>query len=323
VPLPLSTSDSGNEDRRLRLPPPPTSATPTPAPTPVSSIRPGSVEGEAACVRHPNRLGPRRCTRCGQPACSSCLEQAAVGSHCVDCRKAARPDLKTRARFWNARQPAIVTSTLIAINIAVFVGLGLWFGLADMLAGRRTEAHSRYALNAAFLDGRTASGNEWYRLVTSGFLHYGIIHLAFNAYFIFILGNQLEPTLGRSKFLALYAASLLGGAAGALLLSPNGFTAGASGAGFGLLGATAVGLWHQGVNPFQTQIGTLLIINLMFTFFVGGISIGGHLGGLVAGSLCGFAMLAPAYKRYPTWIRWAAPFVVGFAAVALAVIIVR
>ena len=78
----------------------------------------------ATCFRHPDREAGRRCTRCGRPACSECLVQASVGSHCVECARAARPDVKTRARYWSARQPTLVTYTLIAINVAVFVWSG-------------------------------------------------------------------------------------------------------------------------------------------------------------------------------------------------------
>ncbi len=87
-------------------------------------------------------------------------------------------------------------------------------------------------------------------------------------YFLFVLGNQMEPQLGRVKFLLLYVASLLGGSAGVILIDQGAFTAGASGAVFGLLGAMAVGIWQHGINPFTTQIGTLLLINLGLTFFV-------------------------------------------------------
>jgi membrane associated rhomboid family serine protease len=258
-----------------------------------------------------------------------------VGSHCVDCRKAARPDLKTRARYWQAGKPAIVAYTLIGINIAAFFGLGAWFGLADMFSGAVSEAHERFALNAVFVEGQpglvnlgggrslSTTGNEWYRLVTSGFLHYGIIHLALNMYFLYALGNQMEPVLGRGRFLALYAASLLGGSAGVLLLGGGGFTAGASGAVFGLLGAFAVGIWQHGVNPFSTQIGRLLLINLGLTFFISGISIGGHIGGLAAGALCGYVMMAPGYRGYPSWTRWATPAVVGVVSVVISVVVVR
>ena len=72
----------------------------------------------AHCYRHPDRETGRSCTRCGKPACGDCLVQVSVGSHCLDCIKAARPDVKTRAKFWNARQPTLVTYSLIAINVA-------------------------------------------------------------------------------------------------------------------------------------------------------------------------------------------------------------
>lgn len=249
--------------------------------------------------------------------------------------KAARPDLKTRARYWQAGKPAIVTMTLIAINVAVFVGLGLLYGPSEMLGGTRTEAHARFALLGGALDGNggligtggggayLSSGNEWYRLVTSGFLHYGIIHLAFNMYILFMLGNMLEPQLGRIRFIGVYFASMLGGSAGAVLLQPNGLAAGASGAVFGLLGAAAVGMWHQGVNPFSTGVGRLLLLNLAFTFLWPNISIGGHLGGVVAGSLCAFVMMAPAYKNYPRWIANVTPVAVAAAALVASFVAVR
>lgn len=287
------------------------------------------------CYRHPDRPVGRRCTRCGKPACPDCLEQVTIGSQCHDCIKAARPDIKTRAKYWQASQPAMVTYALIAMNIVVFVGLGLWYDAGGMLAGSVTDAHREFALNSAFIGGQPvgyeladgtlaiSTGNDWYRLVTSGFLHFGLIHIALNMYFLYVLGPQMESQLGRVKFLLLYMASLLGGSAGVVLIDQGSFTAGASGAVFGLLGATAVGIWQRGVNPFSTQIGTLLLINLGLTFFIGGISIGGHVGGLVAGAICGFVTMAPAYKAFPAWARYATPAIVGVASVAVAIIVAR
>ncbi|MFK8024960.1 MAG: rhomboid family intramembrane serine protease [Ilumatobacter sp.] len=320
MPLPQPPSDAGDGDRRSPLPPPPPSA---------------AVGGatSAVCYRHPDRAVGRRCTRCGKPACGECLQSASVGSHCLDCVKAARPDMATRAKYWSAKQPAFVTYALIAINLAVFIGLGLWYDLAGMLSGSITDAHVNYALSPIFLDGDPKAidlgrevifteGNEWYRVVTSGFLHFGLIHLAFNMYFLYILGGQMEPQLGRVRFVALYFASLLGGSAGVLAIDQGGFTAGASGAVFGLLGATAVGMYQNGINPLRTQIGTLLMINLGLTFFVSGISIGGHVGGLIAGAICGFVMLAPGYKGFPDWSRIATPVAVGAASIALSIVFV-
>ena len=294
---------------------------------------PTPTEGATTCYRHPDRAAGRRCTRCGRAACDSCLVQASVGSHCVECAAAAKPDLRTRARFWQAGKPALVTTTLIAVNVAVFAIFGLIYDLSGMLSGQVTEAHVRFGLNPLFVDGVPAAvgnpvtgellvtdGTEWYRLITSGFLHFGLIHLAFNMFFLFRLGGELEPTLGRSRFGLLYAASLLGGSAGALVVDQGGITAGASGAVFGLMGAYAVGMWRHGINPLTTGIGSLLLINLFLTFAISNISIGGHLGGLIAGGLVGAVLLAPSYRRMPAWTTWATPVAVGAVSVAVAVV---
>ena len=213
------------------------------------------------------------------------------------------------------------------MNVVVFVGLGLLYGLGDMLSGSSTEGHARFALfgELRFRGGGSlglGDTGEWYRLITSGFLHYGIIHLAFNMYILFVLGNMLEPQLGRIKFSSIYFASLLGGSAGAVLIEPNALTAGASGAVFGLLAAAAVGMWHQGINPFSTGIGRLLLINLAFTFLWPNISIGGHLGGATAGAVCAFVVMAPSYKGIPRWAGYAAPAVVGAVSIVVAFVVV-
>lgn len=332
VPLPLPSSDSSGTPGRSALPQPPGGGFEPPqgAPSGPPSSPGAPAPTPAACYRHPDRVGGRQCTRCGKHACPDCLTQAAVGSHCLECAKAARPDLKTRARFWSAGQPALVAYTLIAVNVAVFVGLGLYYDFGGMLSGRITEAHFYYALNEAFLDSNVPAefspfgtdGAQWYRLVTSGFLHYGLLHLGFNMFFLYLLGNEMEPMIGRTKFALLYVASLLGGSAGVLLIDgENAFSAGASGAVFGLLGAYAVGIWRHGINVFNTQIGSLLMINLFLTFFVRNISIGGHIGGLVAGGICGFIMLAPGYKGVPPWSKFAVPIAVALASIVISVVV--
>ena len=293
----------------LPPPPPPTSA----------GSNPAASAGPDVCYRHPNREAGRRCTRCGRPACGECLVQATVGSHCVECAKAARPDIATRARFWNARQPAMVTMVLIGINLAIFL-----FGAIrdpDSLGGRVTVTHVDLALIESGFDGSQFVGvgeGEWYRLITSGFLHFGIIHIAFNMYLLYLLGQMLEPSIGRVRFLLSYMAALLGGSAGALLLSPDSLTAGASGAVFGLMGLAFVGAYLHGTNPLQTSIGTLLMMNLFITFLWSGrISVGGHLGGAVAGAICALTVMAPHWKRVPAWATYALPVAVGTASIAI------
>ena len=190
--------------------------------------------------------------------------QASVGSHCVECARAAKPDVKTRARYWSARQPTLVTYTLIAINVAVFVWIGIQY--PETIAGARPQTLDNpqfdIGLNNFFLEG----GGEWYRLVTSGFLHFGIIHLGFNMLMLFQLGQLLEPEIGRIRFALLYFASLLAGSAAVVLLDPSGLTGGASGAVFGLMGAAFIGLRNRGINPLTTGLGTVLLLNLMLTF---------------------------------------------------------
>lgn len=235
--------------------------------------------------------------------------------------------MRTRARHWNARQPAIVTTTLIAINVAVFVYVMLRAPVA--LTGREiTIGHAQLGLTKAGLgdgfavrlsDGSiyVSDGGDWWRLITSGFLHFGIIHLGFNMYLLYMLGQMLEPSIGRLRFGLVYFASLLGGSAGSILLD-EGLAGGASGAVFGLMGLAVVGYWLHGANPLNTSIGSLLMLNLFVTFFFPGISIGGHLGGAAAGALCGFAVMAPDWKGVPTWASYAVPVMVA----ALSVVIV-
>ncbi|MEY2475659.1 MAG: hypothetical protein QOG87_974 [Actinomycetota bacterium] len=229
----------------------------------------------ATCFHHHDRETGRSCTRCGRPACPECLKQAAVGSQCWECIKAARPPVAVRAKRWNATAGPLVTKVLLAINVAVFA---LTTGVPDLT-------------NRLALFGPAVDAGQWYRVVTSGFVHAGLLHLALNMLLLYRLGEVLESALGRVRFTAIYFTALLTGSFGALLLSPNVFTVGASGAVYGLLGALAVGMRQRGASVWQSGIGSLLVVNLLFTFLVPGISIGGHLGGLAGGALLGSILL--------------------------------
>ena len=142
---------------------------------------------------------------------------------------------------------------------------------------------------------------EYYRLVTSAFLHDGIFHLAFNMYILWILGQLLEAGFGRSRFLSLFVVSMLGGAFGVLLLSPNSPTVGASGAVFGLMGAMVLVQRAIGGSIWRTPLAPLLMINIVFTLLIPRVSIGGHFGGLIAGAIMGAAMLAFERRNAPAW----------------------
>ena len=149
---------------------------------------------------------------------------------------------------------------------------------------------------------------EYYRLVTSAFLHDGIFHLAFNMYILWMLGATLEAGFGRVRFLSLYVVSMLGGACGVLLLSPPAApTVGASGAVFGLMAAAVLVHRAIGGSIWRSPLAPLLMMNIMFTLFIPRISIGGHFGGLAAGAVMGALMLAFERRRAPAW----APVAVG------------
>jgi membrane associated rhomboid family serine protease len=198
-----------------------------------------------------------------------------VGMRCPECAK-QKTKVRT-ARAITASEPR-VTYVLIAINVLAF------FAQAVSAGGGRARGGEVYTNGALF--GPLVDQGEWWRLVTSGFLHADPIHLLFNMVGVFFLGQLLEPALGSARFAALYFASLLAGSFGALLLSNDAVTIGASGAVFGLLGAAFIIMRQRGVDPMQTFIGPILILNIIITFAFPGISIGGHLGGLAGGMLC-------------------------------------
>ena len=228
----------------------------------------------ATCTYHADRETGRSCTRCGRPACSDCLRDAPVGSHCRDCiREGARSIRRPTFRRTLVRTP--VTAALIAVNLAVFLAV----------EAQRAPTPGRLdLLGRLALFGPAVAEGEWYRLVTSGFLHFGLMHIGFNMLALYRLGGLFESTFGRLPYLGLFTASLLAGSFGAILLSPDAITGGASGAVFGIIGAVAVVQRRNGVAVLQSDVGGLLVINLLLTFLFPGISIGGHLGGLLGGA---------------------------------------
>jgi membrane associated rhomboid family serine protease len=237
------------------------------------------------CYRHPNRETGVSCSSCGRPICPECMTPTPVGMRCPECMRQ-----RTRVMRGPAGRPGLgdapATYVLIAVNVLAF--------LAEVATGSGGLAEATGSVIRRFaLLGNGVSEGEYYRLLTGGFLHAGLLHIAFNMFALFIVGRVIEPGIGTPRFLALYFASLLAGAFGALALThPYDPTVGASGAIFGLFGAAAVIARGRGMNELASQIGFLIVINLVFTFSVPDISIGGHLGGLVAGVICALAIVA-------------------------------
>jgi membrane associated rhomboid family serine protease len=182
------------------------------------------------------------------------------------------------------RATAPATFVLIALNVAVY--------LAEIASGHGGLEPITSLIPEFGLFGPSVAEGEWYRLVTSAFIHEGLWHLGGNMLLLFFLGRILEPGIGTPRFVGVYVASLLAGSFGALLLSPDSLSFGASGAVFGVLGATFVIARGRGVDALASSVGVLILLNLAISFGVPGISIGAHLGGLVAGVLCALLIVA-------------------------------
>jgi membrane associated rhomboid family serine protease len=208
-----------------------------------------------------------------------------VGMRCPECAN-QRTKVVRGVGEASSFSSAPATFVLIALNAAAFLA-----EIASGSGGFRDVGSSSLVFDYG-LFGPLVSEGEWYRLLTSGFLHAGLLHVGFNMFALFFLGRILEPSIGTPRFLAVYFASLFGGAFGALLLDPNALTIGASGAIFGIFGATFVIARGRGFDAVASSIGVVLLINLALSFGVANISLGGHLGGLAAGVLCGAAIIA-------------------------------
>jgi membrane associated rhomboid family serine protease len=211
-----------------------------------------------------------------------------VGMRCPEC---ARERTKVKTIRTISTTP-IVTQTLIAINVAVYI--------AEVVAGATVNGG---AAKGSILDHGGLFGpaivhqHEYYRIIASGFLHYSILHLAFNMLFLFIMGTMLEPAIGHVNFATVYLVSLVAGSFGALLFEPGAVTAGASGACFGVLGALLVVAHYRRIPIWQSGLGPTLLINIAFSLTVSGISIGGHLGGLIGGMVTGWLIVEVGERR--------------------------
>ena len=160
---------------------------------------------------------------------------------------------------------------------------------------------------------------EWYRLLICGFVHFGVFHVAMNMLLAYQLGQLFEHKIGSLRFALLYLTALLGGSVGALIMSPDAITGGASGAVFGLMAAAVVGLRRDRINPMQTGIGMTFVLNIVITLVIPGISIGGHFGGAIAGAICSLFVLNPSKRTISKLFEVFAPIAISIALVYLAV----
>jgi membrane associated rhomboid family serine protease len=242
------------------------------------------------CVRHPDRPTGLRCVRCERPACPECLREASVGYQCVDC---VNQGSRTQRRPTTVAGAQVNTKPLVVL-ILVLLNVG-YFVLNAVQAQSLTDNSNSVSFEMGVLWPPVVASGEWWRLFTSGFLHYGPIHLLMNMFALWIIGRDLEILLGRVRFLALYLVALFGGSTAVFMFSSvQSATAGASGAVFGLMGAMAVAVFRLKM-PLGPALG-IIAINIAFSFTIAQISWLGHLGGLVIGALVAVGMLYPPPK---------------------------
>ncbi|MEU7496169.1 rhomboid family intramembrane serine protease [Streptomyces griseofuscus] len=244
------------------------------------------------CFRHPQVESYVRCTRCDRFICPSCMRDASVGHQCVDCVKEGARSIRQARTVFGGRIAAVplVTYVLVGLNVVAY--------LVELA---RPSFEYRFAMLGTTAAGYVPQGvahGDWYRLLTGAFLHltpgegtFGITHILFNMVALWNIGRVVETQLGRVRYLALYLLSALGSSVLELLLIPESYTVGASGAIFGLGAA----YWVMGrrlghdmreVNRYMAGLLLWLVISAGLTSWQG------HLGGLLAGAV---VTLAYAY----------------------------
>ena len=241
------------------------------------------------CFRHPDRQTYLSCTRCGRPACPDCLRPAPVGQQCVECIREGHRGARAATGPFGGRVAAtpVVTWVLIGLNVA--------FWIAEWISTR--VVYDLWLVNANVAHG------QFYRLISSAFLHqwglsgFGIAHILFNMWALYVVGPSLERLLGHVRYLALYLLSALGGAVLFYLLAPPFAQAlGASGAIFGLFGAYFVVARRLRVDA--RGVVALIVLNLVITFLIPNIAWQAHVGGLITGGLIAAAYVyAPRQRR--------------------------
>ena len=267
------------------------------------------------CYRHPDIETGVHCTRCGRPICPDCMIPAPVGHQCPNCVADAQREYRqgagkqvTRARV----RTTPVTKLLLLVIVVGYVwelivagGPGSLFdgpsGQALINAGALVPATD--VTSSGFVGGLV--GGEYWRLLSSMFLHAGLLHLAFNAYALWIFGQEVERDIGSFSTLAVFLVTGVFAGAASYALAPGFIVAvGASGAIFGVLGAYIAYNWKRRQHVMaQARVRgaiMLLVINLVIGFSIPSIDWRAHVGGLVAGLVAGWAVdpsRPPALRR--------------------------
>jgi membrane associated rhomboid family serine protease len=264
----------------------------------------GEVADAPVCYRHPDRETYLRCARCERSICTDCMASAPVGFQCPECVRGGNRDVRHARTIAGGRQHSrqgVVTGALIAANV-------LMFGLQTLVGPAFTDRMDLQAMASQISALPSASHigvayGDWYRLVSSMFVHANFVHLATNMLSLWWIGLPVEHRLGRSRYLLTYVVcGIAGSAASYASLDTYQSSLGASGAIFGVLGVLAVLAFRERLD--MQPVITVILLNLIFSFSVGGISWQAHLGGLGAGVVLGLALAyAPRPSTTGSWFR--------------------
>ncbi|MGW1343528.1 rhomboid family intramembrane serine protease [Kribbella sp. NPDC002412] len=238
---------------------------------------------ETVCYRHPDRPAGVRCQRCDKPICPECMKSAAVGFQCPTCfADGVKSVPRTRTSLGGIQRgnPQVVTITILAINILVFIAV---------------RAGSARIVNDLVLVPVLVESEPW-RLLTSAFTHLQIFHIFANLFMLYQVGPPLEQMLGRTRFIILYLLSALGGSVAVwMLAAPVSATLGASGAVLGLVGALLVISRARGMDV--TWILGYVAVTAVISVLLPNISWQGHLGGFVVGAAVAWLFLQDTKRR--------------------------
>lgn len=246
------------------------------------------------CYRHPGRRSFVLCQRCARTICPECQVQAPVGVHCVECARAEseraqqahREAIRQRGGDPRAYQTAsgagrwlqpFKSVTGVIIGVTTLAGLAQWL-VPNNLVGNLLAFYAPFA------------AEQPWRFLTVALVHFGVLHFALNMFSLYILGPNMERSIGRGLYLASYAVCAVAGSVAAGLISPEAAVVGASGAIFGLLGMY-LGLQRQ-LGRINPTLIIVIVANLAIGMVLGGISWQSHVGGLIAGIALGYAIAA-------------------------------
>ena len=251
------------------------------------------------CYRHPGEETRVHCTRCERPICPDCMIPAPVGYQCPECVEQARREFRAGPGR-PFRGGVSATKALLVAILAMFAVEVLTGGPRALFSG---PSGQRLFELGAMQPIAIADGQYW-RLFTAMFLHAGLLHIAFNAYALWLFGSMIESNLGKTRFVLIYFVTGFLASAASYTFGPvQSLAVGASGAIFGIFGAfIAFNYRRRHLAMASANLrwaATMLMLNALLAFGFGAIDWRAHLGGLVAGVAAGFVAegWGPAAQR--------------------------